>query len=132
MGKRGKTMIDDIEHIEEGMKFKDPFETGLDTIEKRIDELNEEFNREKPMTIEQKIHMLGRIFPLAIGDHVRNSLDEDGVIDMIGFDDRGVIYLVKYKGGILTWETNLTKTSKYPATKEDPTLKPEVKTDIEE
>lgn len=127
-------MPDNIEHIEEGMKFKDPLETDLDGIEKRVDELQETMSedREEPMTIDRKIHMLGKIFPLSIGDHVRNSLDEDGIIDLVGLDDRGVIYLVKYKGGILTWETNLTKTSKYPATKEDPTLKSDIKTDIEE
>jgi hypothetical protein len=134
-------MPDDIEYIEEGMKFKDPIENefpnDLDTIEKRINKLQEkiENQEEELMTIEQKINMLGKIFPLSIGDRVRNLLSEDGIVEMVGLDDRGVLYLIKYKEQNTKWESehSIKKNVSYKSSQEDSALnKSSIKTDIEE
>jgi len=135
-------MPDDIEHIEEGMIFKDPIENefpnDLDTIEKRINELQEKIENqeeEELMTIEQKINMLGKIFPLSIGDRVRNLLSEDGIVEMVGLDDRGVLYLIKYKEQNTKWESehSIKKNDSYKSSQEDSALnKSSIKTDIEE
>lgn len=131
-----RKMPDNIEHIEEDMKFKDPLETDLDDIEKRVDELQETMSedREEPMTIERKIHMLGKIFPYTIGDHVRNALDEHGVIDLVGLDSRGVIYGVQYPNQILMWQSE-NQISKIPSnltTQINEKEQSTIKTDIEE
>ena len=109
------------EHGEESMKFKNPFEDAPD--------------QEEPMTIERKIHMLGKIFPLAINDRVRNLLSEDGIVEMVGLDDRGVLYLIKYKDQKTKWESehSIKKNDSYKSSQEDSTLdKSSIKTDIEE
>jgi len=123
MGKRGKTMINDEigkGFIEEGMGFKNPFDYP---------------DQEEPMTIEQKINMLGKIFPFSIGDRIRNKLSEDGIVEMVGLDNRGVLYLINYKDQKTKWESEgfIKKNNSYKSSQEDPTLnKSSIKTDIEE
>jgi len=131
-----------INGIAEDMIFKDPIENefpnDLDTIEKRINELQEKIENqeeEELMTIEQKINMLGKIFPLSIGDRVRNLLSEDGIVEMVGLDDRGVLYLIKYKEQNTKWESehSIKKNDSYKSSQEDSALnKSSIKTDIEE
>jgi hypothetical protein len=104
---------EDTVKMEEGMGIKDnqktddptPYDkTQLDDIEKRVDELQESCDQEEPMTVERKIYMLSKIFPHAIGDRVKNRFDEQGIIDLVGLDHRGVIYLVQYKDQVKEWE----------------------------
>lgn len=55
-------------------------------------------------TLEDKIKMLAEIFPFALGDRVRNRHQENGFIEMVGLDERGVQYLVRYADNNRVWE----------------------------
>ena len=103
--------IDDLSDLMEKIDKLDPEFTkpDLDAIEDRIDEMEDKMiaddsDREEPMTTDRKIHMLSKIFAFAIGDRIKNLLDEEGIVDLVGLDRRGVLYLVQYKENNMRWE----------------------------
>jgi hypothetical protein len=138
MGMGEKADLDDL--MEEKNKLDPEFtKPDLDEIEDRIDEMmvdDDDCDQEEPMTTDRKIYMLSKIFEFAIGDRVKNLLDEKGIIDLVGLDRRGVLYLVQYKENIMRWEpeesiTKIPAYSPFPGQDtDDPTFKSEVKTDI--
>ena len=125
--------------MEEKNKLDDDFvKPDLDAIEKRIDEMEDDIiaddcDREEPMTTDRKIHMLSKIFAFAIGDRIKNLLDEEGIVDLVGLDRRGVLYLVQYKENNMRWEQeqSITKSpyKDFPIEDKIPT-DPTFKTDI--
>ena len=103
------------EHLNEGTSFKDAVKNekssiidDLDELEKKIDEVNENIpdrtSIRPPLTNEQKIDMLNQIFPIHLGDKVRNKHSEDGIVESVSIDPRGVLYLVGYKEHETHWE----------------------------
>ncbi len=119
----------------------DMVKPDLDAIEKRIDEmadkgLSDDCDQEPPMTTDRKIHMLAKIFGFAIGDRVKNVLDEEGIVDLVGLDRRGVLYLVQYKENNVRWEAEdcIKKNLSYVSYKDDDIVAqdPNIKTDIPE
>lgn len=81
---------------------------------------------------EQKVALINLIFRFQLGDRVRNKLGEDGFIDCVGIDYRGVIYLVRYPKHEKVWESEMDiKKLNYPIEpKEDRDSSEKVKTDI--
>ena len=128
----------DLDTLMEEKNKLDPEFTkpDLDTIEKRIDEMTDNCDREEPMTVDRKIHMMAKIFKFAIGDRVKNLLDEEGIVDLVGLDRRGVLYLVQYKENNVRWEAEdcLTKNLSYVSYKDDDIVAqdPKIQTDIPE
>lgn len=107
----------------------------LDELEKKIDEVNRDIpdrtSIRPPLTNEQKIDMLNQIFPIHLGDRVRNKHSEDGIVESVSIDPRGVLYLVGYKEHETHWEREdqIQKISSYGS--KDINLTP-FKTDIPE
>lgn len=107
----------------------------LDELEKKIDEVNKDIpdrtSIRPPLTNEQKIDMLNQIFPIHLGDKVRNKHSEDGIVESVSIDPRGVLYLVGYKEHETHWEREdqIQKISSYGS--KDINLTP-FKTDIPE
>ena len=146
---------DKINQIQEGMSFSGKTEpedqedknvhhvelADSDAIEKRINDLDDKrkdysepsSDQEEPMTTDRKIHLLSKIFPFAIGDRIKNLFDEDGIIDLVGLDDRGVVYLVQYKENRVSWESEhkIRKNESYSGSQDDSAKRPGIKTDIE-
>lgn len=109
----------------------------LDAIEERIDKMAEDnCDQEEPMTIERKVNMLSKIFEFTVGDRVTNLLDERGIVDLVGLDRRGVLYLVQYKENNVRWEAEdcIKKDLSYVSYKDDDIVaqNPNIKTDIPE
>ena len=128
-----------LDRNEENIKENIRMDEDLNIIEKRINKLQEDCDQgedqEEPMTLDRKIFMLSKIFPFAIGDRVRNKLSEDGIIDLVGLDNRGVIYLVRYKEGKVLWEHEgfIQKISSFSGSQDDSlNKKPSIKTDVNE
>jgi hypothetical protein len=102
-------MSEDTEYLpphqrEENQKEEKAFaNVNLEDIEKRINELSD-----NKITNEKKLEMLDRIFDIRLDSRVRNRHSEDGIVEMVGIDYRGVQYLVRYKGHKLVWENDLT------------------------
>jgi len=92
-----------------GSDFKEPsILDDLDKLEAKIDEVNKNIPEPNkmirpPLTNQQKIDMLNQIFSFRLGDKVRNLFSEDGIIEMVGIDRRGVIYLVEFKENNTKW-----------------------------
>ena len=89
---------------------------------------------DKKLTNEEKLEMLDKIFDIRLDSKVRNRHLEDGIVEMVGIDYRGVQYLVRYKGHKLVWENDQTiKKTKFEDEKEKPklNLKTGIKTDFE-
>jgi hypothetical protein len=142
--------------IDEGMGMKDHFEDtldelekkdssiidALDELEKKIDEVNkyispqpDKMSIQPPLTKEQKIKLMNMVFPISLGDKVKNKFDEEGYVESVCIDHRGVIYLVAYKTHELIWESEyqIKKISPYFATESVSHRKTEeksIKTDI--
>jgi len=135
-------MPDDKAEMKEGMGMKDHFEdtldelekekkepilNTLDELEKKIDEVNkcispqpDKMSIRPPLTKEQKIKMLNLIFPISLGDKVKNKHDEEGFVESVCIDHRGVIYLVCYQKHEIIWESEyqIKKISPYFANEE--------------
>ena len=131
-------MPDDKVEINEGMGMKDHFKDTLDELEKdppiidALDELEKKINEvskcispqpdkmsiRPPLTKEQKIKMINMIFPISLGDKVKNKHDEKGFVESVCIDHRGVIYLVSYPKHNQIWESEyqIEKISPYFAT----------------
>ena len=129
----------DENQIQEGMSFSGKSNPkfvppDLDAIEKRVNELEESTDQEEPMTLDRKIHLLSKIFPFAIGDMVKNKFNEDGYIDSVSLDDRGVLYLIQYKENRLRWESEskIRKNTPNIDSQDDMDKRPEIKTDIDQ
>lgn len=60
------------------------------------------------LTNEEKLEMLDKIFDIHLDSRVRNRHLEDGIVEMVGIDYRGVQYLVRYKDHKLVWENDQT------------------------
>ena len=131
------------EHLNEGTSFKDAVKNekssiidDLDELEKKIDEVNENIpdrtSIRPPLTNEQKIDMLNQIFPIHLGDKVRNKHSEDGIVESVSIDPRGVLYLVGYKEHKTYWEREdqIKKISSYGPSDDDSPPFPPFKTDI--
>jgi len=128
-----------VEKLDENMgmraKFKEPsIIDDLDKLEQKIDEVNRDIpNRIRPpLTNEQKIDMLNQIFPIHLGDKVRNKHSEDGIVESVSIDPRGVLYLVGYKEHKTYWEREdqIKKISSYGPSDDDSPPFPPFKTDI--
>ena len=67
------------------------------------------------LTPNEKIELMGMLFPIGLGDRVRNKLTEDGIVEMVGVDHRGALYLVMYKDQTSRWESEaqIEKTQTY-------------------
>ena len=108
-------MPDDKEKINEGMgmgaDFKEPSITDdLDTLESKIDEVNKMISPDRrsirpPLTNEQKIKMLDMIFPIHLGDKIKNKHGLKGYVTSVSIDHRGVLYLIEYPKHETHWET---------------------------
>jgi hypothetical protein len=105
---------ENIESMNESMKlkseFKDPVIDDLDKLEKKIDEVNKNITSgskmiRPPLTNQEKIDMLNMIFPIQLGSKVRNKHSEDGIVETVAIDRRGVIYFVEYKEQRSKWES---------------------------
>jgi hypothetical protein len=125
-----KDAVDDLKSAVKNEKFREPsIIDDLDELEKKIDQVNK--NISLPLTTEQKINMLNQIFPIHLGDRVRNKHSEDGIVESVSIDPRGVLYLVGYKEHETHWEREdqIKKISSYSASDKDftPSL---FKTDI--
>lgn len=121
------------------MKFKpnlddDMVKPDLDSIGERIDKMQDEMkcDQEEPMTTDRKIYMLSKIFAFAIGDRIKNLLDEEGIVDLVGLDRRGVLYLVQYKENVMRWEVEecIRKIDQFFSPGVDSPDDPTFKTDI--
>ena len=97
-----------VEKLDEnmGMRAKPSIIDDLDKLEQKIDEVNRDIpdRIRPPLTNEQKIDMLNQIFPIHLGDKVRNKHSEDGIVESVSIDPRGVLYLVGYKEHKTYWE----------------------------
>jgi hypothetical protein len=135
-------MPDDKVEMNEGMGMKDHFKdtldelektkvetppiiNALDELEKKIDEVSkcispqpDKMSIRPPLTKEQKIKMINMIFPISLGDKVKNKFNEEGFVESVCIDHRGVIYLVCYQKHELIWESEyqIEKISPYTAT----------------
>jgi len=128
-----------VEKLDENMgmraKFKEPsIIDDLDKLEQKIDEVNRDIpdRIRPPLTNEQKIDMLNQIFPIHLGDKVRNKHSEDGIVESVSIDPRGVLYLVGYKEHKTYWEREdqIKKISSYGPSDDDSPPFPPFKTDI--
>ena len=112
-------MPDDKVEINERMGMKDHFEDtleALDELEEKIDKVNKNITGESkdpdrmsirpPLTKEEKIRMMNMIFPISLGDKVKNKHNEEGFVESVCIDQRGVIYLVLYQKHELIWESS--------------------------
>ena len=123
-------MSDDKVEINERMGMKDHFEDtlgALDDLEKKIDEVNKDIpspdkmSMHPPLTREDKIRMINMLFPISLGDKVKNKHGEEGYVETVAIDKRGVIYLINYKKHNTIWESSyqIEKISPYFATESD-------------
>lgn len=77
------------------------------TLGRKIDKI---LRQQRPFTIlslsiEEKIQLIDFLFPIALGDEVRNKFDEVGYVESVSIDRRGVLYLVRYKTHEILWES---------------------------
>lgn len=123
-----KFSLDD-EYLESYQKHDiDRITEAMDVKAKAIEESED---KEEPMTFERKLYMISKLFPIELGSRVRNKLGEDGIVEMVGIDHRGVLYLVLYKDQNTKWESEaqikqITSYGSSPSAKNN--IKP--KTDI--
>ena len=130
-------MTDNKVEINEGMQMDD----ALDELEKKMDDVNKDIpspdkmSMHPPLTREDKIRMINMLFPISLGDHVKNKHGEEGYVETVAIDQRGVLYLINYKKHSTIWESSyqIEKISPYFATESDSHRKTEgksIKTDI--
>ena len=125
-----------VEKLDEnmGMRAKPSIIDDLDKLEQKIDEVNRDIpdRIRPPLTNEQKIDMLNQIFPIHLGDKVRNKHSEDGIVESVSIDPRGVLYLVGYKEHKTYWEREdqIKKIPSYGPSDDDSPPFPPFKTDI--
>ena len=102
------------DHFEETIdQNSDPIMDALDELEKNIDKVNrcippqsDKMSIRPPLTKEEKIRMINMIFPISLGDKVKNKFDEVGYVESVCIDHRGVLYLVTYQKHELIWESD--------------------------
>jgi hypothetical protein len=78
--------------------------------------------------------MLSQIFPIQLGSKVRNKHCEDGIVEMVAIDFRGVLYLVEYKNHESSWEAEnqIDIINDFGASERDTDAKkPTIRTDIQ-
>jgi alpha-glucuronidase len=137
---------DNTININENMGMKDRFKDtldelektpliidALDELEKKIDKVNENIPPiQPPLTKEEKIEMMNMIFPIQLGDKVKNKHNEEGYVESVCIDRRGVMYLVGYQKHELIWESEyqIKKISPYSANEEVSHKEKSIKTDI--
>lgn len=91
--------------IDEGDKDQ---EEPLTTVGRKIDRMlirPERMSMRPPLTTEEKIQLIGCLFPIELGCHIKNKHNEEGFVEMVGIDHRGALYLVAYKDQNVRWET---------------------------
>lgn len=108
-----------IEKVKESIGMDDQKTDNPSSYEEQMEKAKEEdiddlgverddCDQEEPMTKERAIHMMDKIFPIKLGSRVRNKHQEDGIVEMVGVDFRGVLYLVAYQGHESSWESEHT------------------------
>jgi hypothetical protein len=123
-----------VEHLNEKIRFDDKplFDQLKETVAYQKSKLDTAIE-EHEMTLERKILLLNKIFPIPLDTKVRNTLGEDGIITMAGLSHLGVQYLVRYPNNVFIWENypnDIKEINSFKNDKKEPIKN--IKTDISE